>query len=371
MTWPLLPYSQYVYDLRKTLPDAYGARALFRYRLCDLDSHRLREAWRQVVRHHPVFSMRMDGKGQTPVPVENELQVPHFKTVFSEDDTYGYVEMTGNRILMDGYSLLVLMEDWYRAYNRLPLGKDDYTGYLQALQEHSQTETCRRHKEELTAHFASLSCPLHPMPDIPLTAGIPPAAGEYTYQLPDIHRAVGQVCRQYVLPADAVFAMAVMLAMMDYNHTREAALTWAYADRDSPETARIVGAVHKDIPLRLDLSDNRETLFREMRGEMRFGIAHSDYPLTLLPPFNAQWNNAANLLNNPQLAQVESLPLELVTPAETTFQSYAFFDILIEQADGLSLGFRYSSAHYREESVSRFAELAKDRLLWLTGSRTY
>ena len=371
MTCSLLPYSQYVYDLRKVIPDAYDGHGLFRYRLCDLDSNRLQEAWRQVVRHHPVFSMRMDGKGQTPVPIEDELQVPHFKTFFLEEAPYGYVEMTGNRILMDGYSLLILMEDWYRAYNRLPLEKDDYIGYLQTLQEYEQTATYHRHKEELKAHFASLSCPFHPVPDTPLTTGIPPAVGAYTYQLPDVCEAIEQVCRQYVLSADAVFAMAVMLAMMDYNHTCEAALTWAYADRDCPINARIVGAVHKDIPLRLTLSDNRETLFREMRSEMRFGIAHSDYPLTLLPPFNAQWNNAANLMNNPQLSLRETLPMELVTPPETIFRSYAFFDIFIEQADGLSLGFRYSSAHYREESVKHFAEIANDRLLWLIGSRTY
>ncbi len=366
MTYPLLPYSQFVYDLRKILPDAYEGHGFLRFRLCDLDSGHLQQALRQVVRHHPVFSMHIDDNGQTPAPIDDELQTQYFRASFSEDETYGYIELTFNRILMDGYSFHILKEDLCRAYNNLPLEKDDYTGYLQAFHRHSQSETYRRHREEMIARYANPAYPLHPHPDTPVESDIPSSEETYLADLHDMGGRIDRIGRKYVLSSDAVVAAAVILAITDYNRTNQAAITWAYADRDSNANARIVGSVHKDIPLTLPRLDDKEILFREMRNQMRFGIAHCDYPITLFSPFNAKWNFAANLIHEPQTDFAGYLPLEPFREDEYSFPTYSLFDILIQDEPCLSLRFRYSATHYKVESVTRFAGLIRDRLMWLT-----
>ena len=366
MTYPLLPYSQFVYDLRKTFPDAYEGHGFLRYRLSELNPLRLEKALRLVIRHHPVFGMRMDDNGQTPVPVEDELQTPFFKVTFTADQLYGYIEIRYNRILFDGYSFSLLAEDLYRTYNGLPLEKDDYIGYLFAQQEHLQSDTYRRHRDEMIARFGSLTCPLQPVPDTRLEAKLPSADGNYTLTLNSLHESIEQMSRRYILPSDAVFAAAVLFAIMDYNHTSQAAITWAYADREIPQNARIIGSVHKDIPLVLEHSRDKEGIIRQIRNQIRYGIAHSDYPLTLLPPYNRQWNYALNLIHDQMIEFDNSFPIEPYRTDETTFPTYSLFDIFIQDRSELSLNFRYSAAHYRKESIDRFANLIYNNLLWLT-----
>lgn len=360
MTYPLLPYSQLVYDLLQDNPELYYYTLLLRCPKSQVDANRLRESVAKAITNHPALCCRIDEEGQQAVDTPNPLQGQYHEVQIYEKDDYIYLSCTINRILGDGASLMILAEDMLRAYQGLPLEPDHYFDYLQRYMALPTDAHACASQTALVAELGDITCPVRPRTDIPLDAEVVPMAGEYVVDLSQYATALERISAHEHVSMDALICLCSMLTIMDDNHTDDAALTWAYVGRDTAEEQRIFGSLHKDIPLKIHRASMHDML-RAIRNAMRSGIAHSDYPFTLIPPYSQLWNYAANVLHQPLLEDVfaqSPIPFEIVpVTSDQPSMAYSLFDIEIEDQPQLQVRFRYSATHYTEEHIRRFADL--------------
>lgn len=371
MKYTLLPYSQLVFDMLKTNPDVYYTRFSFRVDKREVDVERLRRAFEMVLRHHPVFSMHVDEEGlQECCPLEDVLCGQYHSVNFYDEGDYVQVDIAYNRILGDLLSEHVWLNNLFRAYQGLPLQPDNYLDYLERMERDKQYQRYTADKDWLEREFGNLTCPVHPRTDVPLDKPCIPIGGtmldDYSAWKEKLH-AFGE---ENLLPLTALFSLASALAIMEYNHADEAALTWAYNGRETPEDQHIFGSLHRDIPFcaRKTLIENRESAIRYARKQYRDGIAHSTYPLTLTKPNTNLWNYALNVLVQPSVEQLlKNCPfaLEVMPPTDEPQVAYALLDIEIYDEEQLHIIYRYSSTHYKSESIRRFAALVRKYVLWL------
>ena len=263
------------------------------------------------------------------------------------------------------------LNNLFRAYQGLPLHSDNYLDYLERMERDKQSQRYTADKDWLEREFGNLTCPVHPRTDVPLDKPCIPIGGtmldDYSAWKEKLH-AFGE---EKLLPLTALFSLASALAIMEYNNTSEAALTWAYEGRETEEEPRIVGSLHRDIPFcaRKTLIENRESAIRYARKQYRDGIAHSTYPLTLTKPYTDIWNYALNVLVRPYADGTHEeipLPIKVLPVDENIHPAYALLDVEIhEKMESLHLVYRYSATHYKPESIQRFAALVRKYVLWL------
>ncbi len=379
MRYPLLPYSQLVYDMLQRVPGVYQyGPVVFRMNATEVDEEKLCNAVVTALKQHPVFQTRFDDNGQEFVESNDILNGTYHNISIYRQYNSIFLSFTVNRILGDTYSIFLLFRDILLAYQGKQLQNDDYYAYLNRLEAHKNSDKYARHREWLESEFGKVRCPVRPRTDFPLhTAGIP-VAGIYT-DLYDVcpnggtyRQLIKHISDREHISEYTFFTLCTALAIMDYEDTDQAALTWAYLGRDTLDDQNIFGSLHKDIPLKIDRSTNVESLFRQARNQTRSGIAHSDFPLTLTAPYNKTWDYAVNVLHQPS-------PEDLITEIPFHFEiagqdsdrqdiAYSLLDIEIENTDGsIRLVFKYSATHYREESIRRLARLIKRNAEWLLG----
>ena len=374
MTYPLLPYSQLVFDMLKTNPDVYRTHFALRLNPREVDIEHLKNAIEIAIRNHPVFFMQVDEQGrQSYVAQQNTLHGRFYSVDFSSDKGCIRMDVTLNRILGDAKSVLLLIEDVCRAYRNLPLVQDNYLAYLAQLQKTQQSTRYIADHQWLEAEFGDITCPVHPKTDIPLETKDRPLEGTMLLDYTDLRESLYILAHDQLLPLTAVFSLACALAIMEYNGTDEAALTWAYEGRERPEEQRIFGSLHRDIPFKinnkLQITSNQLDLLRHARKQYREGIAHSSYPLTLTKPHTDIWNYALNVLEQPMTENLEEqipFPFELIPQTDTPCLAYALLDVEIMDGAQLLINFRYSATHYKTESIHRFAVLVRKYTEWLT-----
>jgi hypothetical protein len=299
------------------------------------------------------------------------------KLKFAESGNDLIITTQFSRILGDGKSGQILIEDVKRAYEGLPMESDDYWGYV-ARYEQKKTEPHYGISQAwLMREFADETVPVRPTIDRKwLTTLLPPKAGLYMDDLTSLREQINQLVQEQHLTMDGVFSLCAALAIAEYCGTDEAALTWAYEGRETPEEQRIFGSLHRDVPFRISRKSKVESqkpasrgeLIKEARNQIRSGIAHSDYPYTLTAPYSERWNYAVNVLRSaePQdMLRHIDLPIEVISVPEQKY-AYALLDVEIhEHPQYLSLWFRYSATHYKESSIRRFAALVRKYVEWL------
>ena len=371
--YSLLPFSQLVYDMMRYFPRVYTFTYTLRLRGAADKAEQVLAAIRAALTGHPVFSSRIDRHGRQWAATASDLLHGPFHSVDSYAEASDlYLKIDFNRILCDGKSIEILIDDVLRAYRGLPLEPDDYWGYVAAFERRKTQPHYSISQAWLIKEFEDSSVPVRPAIDRKcLWTLLPPKPGLYQTDYTDLHVQIQSLSETQHLSMDGFFSLCTALAIAEYNGTDEAALTWAYEGRETPEEQRIVGSLHRDIPFKINrksIINNRESAIREARNQIRSGIAHSDYPYTLTAPYNKRWNYAVNVLRiaDPEdvLAQT-SLPIEIVSVPPQKY-AYALLDVEIhEHPDTLALWFRYSATHYKEASIRRFAALVRKYAEWL------
>lgn len=330
-SYPLLPYSQMVWELEQQMQGIYTFHFVLRYNPEKIETDRLKAAIGQAIGNHPVFR----GNEQ-------------YYDIVAEG---GELRFRLNRILGDGYSLGILMEDICRAYQGLALEPDYYFRYLQQVENHKRTTEYMAHGSQLMERYGEIDggvVPVRPMLDKEIEDGDEWLAGEYTLVL-DREVDNETVC------------LATAIAIMDYCKTDESALTWAYLGRENEQERHIYGSLHKDIPLRIRRSDSIDEYRRQIRQEIEHGILLSDYPWTLTHPQHDVWKYAVNVLQQPKWEDVDLQGLEFIpTPPEKLSIAYSLLDIEIGYK---SICIKYSATHYKEESIIRFAKLIETHIM--------
>lgn len=373
MKYPLLPYSQMVFDMLKTNPEVYYSRFSLRVDKREVDVERLKNAFEVTLRHHPVFSMHVDEEGmQEYVPAADIWHGQYYSVDFYDEGDYVQVDIAYNRILGDLLSEHVWLNNLFRAYQGLPLHSDNYLDYLERMERDKQSQRYTADKDWLEREFGNLTCPVHPRTDVPLDKPCIPIGGtmldDYSAWKEKLH-AFGE---ENLLPLTAIFSLASALAIMEYNGADEAALTWAYDGRETSEEQHIFGSLHRDIPFKINqqstIKNQKSDLIRLARKQYREGIAHSTYPLTLTKPHTDIWNYALNVLVQPSVEQLfKNCPfaLEVMPPTDEPQVAYALLDVEIYDEEQLHIIYRYSSTHYKSESIRRFASLVRKYAEWL------
>lgn len=372
-SYPLLPFSQLVYDSTRWMPQVYRFPFVYRWKDGAKEKERIEQAIRTAVANHPVFQMRTDWRGrQYPSLSQDVLNGQYHRVSFHIDGEHLLVSGFLGRLLGDGFSLRVLMEDIRRAYEGKSLEQDDYWDYLDYIEQQKKSKHYADSKTWLVNEFADLSIPVRPAIDRCLWTLLPTKVGRYTSDYSDLHGAINSLAETECLSMDGFFSLCTALAIADYCDTDKAALTWAYEGRERPEEQRIFGSLHRDIPFKINrkskIENQKSDLIRQARNQIRSGIAHSDYPYTLTAPYNKRWNYAVNVLRVEDEAElIKSLPgsVELV-PSPPQKYAYALLDVEIHETDEcLVLWFRYSATHYKESSIRRFAALVRKYAEWL------
>ena len=367
-----MPFSQLVYDMTRWMPGVYSFPFSYVWRGGAKEKDRIEQAVRTTLANHPVFQMRVDGHGNhNPSSLKDILHGPYHDFDLSVQGEDLVIKVQISRILGDGKSGEILLDDIERAYKGLPLAPDDYWGYVAAFEQRKTEPHYRISQAWLIKEFADSSIPVRPTIDRKcLFTFLPPKHGLYKAGYTDLHEKILSLSEAKHLSMDGFFSLCTALAIADYCGTDAAALTWAYEGRETPEEQRIVGSLHRDIPfhVRRSVIEDRESAIRAARNQIRSGIAHSDYPFTLTPPYTNRWNYAVNVL---RIADPEDtllgidLPLEIVSVPPQKY-AYALLDVEIhEHPDTLALWFRYSATHYKESSIHRFAALVRKYAEWL------
>ena len=372
--FPLLPFSQLVYDMTRWMPGAYRFSTTLFWKNGAKEKERIEKAFRMALENHPVFSMQVDWKGMHYASeLKDILHGPyHDMRIYTKgEDTY--IDISVSRIQGDGKSAEILLEDIERAYNGLLLEADDYWGYVARFEQRKSEPHYSLSRDWLISEFADESVPVHPTIDRRwLTTLLPPKAGLYEDDYTAWHEKIEQLKEAHFISYEGIFSLCTALAIAEYCGTDEAALTWAYEGRETEDEQRIVGSLHRDIPFKIKVKGERlkvkDELIKEARDQIRQGIAHSDYPYTLTAPYNKRWNYAVNVLRVPDPEVFQSLtglPIEFVSIPEQKY-AYAILDIEIhEKAESLQLVYRYSATHYKPESIRRFAALVRKYVEWL------
>lgn len=373
--YPLLPYSQLVWDVTRWMPGVYRFPITFLWCGGAKEKDRILPAIRTALTNHPVFSMSVDWRGRHyPSSLEDILNGPYLRVDIEEKGDDLAIKTDFSRILGDGRSWQIVFEDVARAYRGLPLEPDDYWGYVARYEQQKNASHYTISHDWLIDEFADDSIPVRPTIDRKwINTLSPPQAGLYKEDYTALREQINRLVNEHHLTLDGIFSLASALAIADYCGTDEAALTWAYEGRETPEEQRIFGSLHRDIPFQIKnlqspISNLQSDLIREARNQIRSGIAHSDYPYTLTAPYDKRWNYAVNVLRSaePQdMLRHIDLPIEIISVPEQKY-AYALLDVEIhEHPQDLSLWFRYSATHYKESSIRRFATLVRKYVEWL------
>ena len=370
--FPLLPYSQLVWEMTRWIPSVYMFPMRFRWIEGVNEKEHIEQAIRRTIQNHPVFAMCVDGKGRHYAGSGNDLLHSRYLKIDMVERGEDLIITTRfSRILGDGRSGQIFLEDVKRAYEGLPLDPDDYWGYVAQYEQSKASPHYKSSRDWLITEFSDESVPVRPSIDRRwLPTILPPKAGIYTDDYSIMQKQVNTLVSIHHLSFDGVFSLCAALAIAEYCGTDSAALTWAYEGRETPKEQRIFGSLHRDIPFFIQKSriDNREAAIRFARNQIRSGIAHSDYPYTLTYPYTKRWNYAVNVLHVTDLEDfllTLGLPLQLEPMPEQKY-AYALLDIeILEHPDTLQLRYRYSATHYKPESIRRFAALVRKYVEWL------
>ena len=376
--YPLLPFSQLVYDMMRWMPGVYRFPAILRWKDGAKEKDRIESAICLALANHPVFSMRVDRRGMHDVSeLKDILHGKYHNFSIIEEGKDALIQMELSRILGDGRSLNILLEDIERAYNGLPLEPDDYWGYVARYEQRKSEPHYLQSKEWLEREFSDQTVPVRPTIDRRFVATLlPPKVGVNEDDYTALHDKLDRLKEEHLISYEGIFSLCAASAIADYCSTDEAALTWAYEGRETEDEQRIFGSLHRDIPFKINhkspITNHKSDLIRFARNQIRSGIAHSDYPYTLTTPYNKRWNYAVNVLRIPDPDDIQSLtglPLELVSIPKQKY-AYALLDVEIhEKANSLHLVYRYSATHYKPESIRRFAELVRHYAEWLINNQ--
>ena len=368
--YPLLPFSQLVYDSTRWMPDLYTIYRLS-VRVPNIPLDFAKDGFEKVFNNHPVFGMRIDWRGRQYEKCDNEtpFRGPYHKFSLYEKEGYLYIDLAMSRILGDEKSLLVLIESIIRQYLGYPLIKDNYWEYVEKIEAKKLSSHYQSSKTWLKNEYRDILIPVHPTLDRNfLFALIPPKANVYVDEYTILTDKITHFIQNEHLTLDGLITLCAGMAIAEYCDAEEAALTWAYEGRETEEEQHIFGSLHRDIPFHIKRTKDKKELIKTARDQIRSGIAHSDYPYTLTSPYSKRWNYAVNVIRITDIEEaLKHIPLKVDILALPEIRyAYALLDVEIhENISSFNIVYRYSASHYKPESIKRFASLVRRNVEWL------
>lgn len=359
VTYPLLPYSQVVYDSLKTHPDAHARVLHIRLDGQQWDIARLRIAMEKTHRSFGVFEMAIDGEGhQYRVARENILEGPYHSVVITEHGPEILLDIRLNRILGDETSKILLLQTFIQCYEGAEPEADGYWEWLKAYEDRKQTARYVEHRKILEEKFGVVDYPVNLTAD---KSCIIEKEGLLQFDLQEFEQDIEMFKQDWLLSLNGLMVLATGLAIMDMEGTERAGLTWAYDGRETEQEQRIFGSLHRDVPIVLE-REPLEQMIRQTRNRIREGIRLSDYPYTLTQPEDSVWHKAVNVIFEPSWENVVNYfspsMIELSVDPET---EHVHLDVEVFESP-LRMQLRYDTACYTEQRIAEFAQQIKENV---------
>ena len=367
VNYPLLPYSQVVYEGLKHFSKDYTHTWQLRWQKGTVDVEHLHVALEKALRAHPVFEMRIDETGkQYREPSINLFVGPYQQLSIEDSDESVTLTAIFNRILGDAMSWIILGEDILRAYAGDDLQEDGYWEWLNTLGQYKETERYTNHRQILEQKFGIVDYPLAPQIDLKGGDGTDKTVD---CDLEDMGIDIQAFTAKHHLSLNGLIVLATGLAIMDMEGTNKAGLTWAYNGRETIQEQRMFGSLHRDVPICLERAELTE-LIHQTRNKLREGIRLSDYPYTLTSPSDSPWHKAVNVL-------VEPSPQVLIDQSDNWFElseipeiDHVHLDVEVYEHP-LRMRLCYNPACYSEQRIQLFAKQIKKNLLKILGEDEY
>lgn len=368
--YPLLPFSRLIWDQMQYLPDIYRDIISLTFDTSKVDVVRLQDSIEKALRNHPVFSMIVTEQGEQYYQSSDNILKGQFHSIeYHIEGNKLTVLFKFSRILGDSYSFRLLFQDIFRAYSRKPLFEDKY---LDFLHRYEQLKSSLQYKADQQWHeetFGLVDFAVRPNVDTDQPLSHFGEEVSVIEDLTEIRHLLQPICDQYKLSVSQFISLCVALAIMDYNSTNSAALTWAYLGRETMDEMAIFGSLHRDIPIKITkkgkAGSQKQDLLKQIQTQMTQSITHSLYPYTLLAPHNQIWNYAVNVLTSiTEERLTQYAPVPVLIDIEENRQAMSLLDIDVYE-DDLAIAYRYSVTHYKPESIRKFADLVRKYVEWL------
>lgn len=366
VTYPLLPYSQVVYDSLKTHPDAHARVWHIRLDGQQWDIARLRMAMEKTLRSFGVFEMEIDEEGrQYRVARENILEGPYHSVAITEHGHEILLDIRLNRILGDETSKILLMQTLVQCYHGEEPIADGYWQWLEVEERRKTTERYTAHSQALSMQFDSVDYPVAPSADAQSGDN---KDGLLLIDLQEFEQAVESFKQDCLLSLNGLMIMATGLAIMDMEGTDKAGLTWAYDGRETEQEQGVFGSLHRDVPIVL-VREDLEQMITQARKKIREGVRLSDYPYTLTQPKESVWHKAVNVIMEPSWENVKNYfsPLMIGLSEEAEIE-HVHLDVEIYERP-LRMQIRYNTSCYTEQRIAEFAQQIRTNLKKILAKR--
>ena len=367
--YPLLPFSQLIWDEMQMMPTIYRDKISLVIDLSTIEVVRLQDSIEKALRNHPVFSIIITDQGEQYFQPSNNILKGQFHSIkYQIKGNNLIILFEFNRILGDSYSFRLLFQDIFRAYSGKTLFEDKYLDFLYRYEQLKNTSQYKNDRQWYEENFGQVNYSVRPNVDTNQPLSQFGEEATFVDDLTDVKPQLLRICDQYQLSTSQYISLSGILAIMDYNGTDSAALTWAYIGRETMDEMAIFGSLHRDIPVKIIKKENsqKQDLLEQIQSQMKHSIAHSLYPYTLLAPQNDLWNYAVNVLTSiseKRLTQYTPIPVQL--SIDNNRKAMSLLDIDVCDDGDLIIVYRYSATHYKESSIRRFAALVRKYAEWL------
>lgn len=367
--YPILPFARLIWEQMQYIPEIYRDRVSLTFDTSLIDVARLQESVEKALRNHPVFSTIVTKQGeQYYQPSDNILKGQFHSIEYQIEGNKLIMLFEFSRLLGDSYSFRLLFQDIFRAYKGQALFEDKYLEYLRRYEHLKTTPQYEKDRLWYEENFGQGNYSVRPNVDTDQSLSRFGEEASLIDDMTETRPRLQHVCDQYKLSASQFISLCVTLAIMDYNDTDSAALTWAYLGRETMEEMAVFGSLHRDIPIKIirKKETQKQDLLGQIQAQMEQSIAHGLYPYTLLAPQNQIWNYAVNVMTSiteDRLTQYAPVPVQL--KIEENRQAMSLLDIDVCDDAGLVIAYRYSATHYKPESIRRFAAMVRKYVEWI------
>lgn len=355
-TYPLLPYSQVVYEGMMRHGDAPTRTFIFLADKGQIDISQLRIALENTLRCFGVFEMNVDEQGrQYRAARKNIFEGPFHEVKIDEENDTLRLLIRLNRILGDEISLNLFLRTLGRCYHGEKPIADDYWHWLDSEEQRKTMPRYTEHRTILSEKFDLVDYPVAPSSNT-LAAGV--SEEHLLFDLQEFEQNIESFKRESLLSLNGQMILAAGLAIMETEGTDKVGLTWAYDGRETEREQRIFGSLHRDVPIVLE-RDTFDNMISQVRNRIREGIRLSDYPYTLTQPKDSIWHKAVNVIIEPSRADLH-LPAG-ISVEEKQSDEHVHLDVEVFEHP-LRMQLRYDASCYTEQRIAEFGEQIKRNL---------
>ena len=384
---PMNYFQTYMFDYQLYAPYSimWNLPSMWRYAKKDVDAGRLAAAVNKVLDAHPVFRtilhynedselvQRYEPDLPVEVPLEKTtenkfrltilpalvqpfrlLDEPIYRCRIFETAENVYLFLDMHHIITDGTSLKVFSEDLTAAYEGRELGEDPYFLFMRDDYKHTLTEDYAQARTYYDSLYGgkNWTCMLTPemeSRDNTAEAVIVPLGIDN--ETLDKYFAKAKISRNAFLQTTALLTMASM------EKAENVMQGWVFHGRDSRKKDRSIGLLIKEIPLGLALGELTDitSMYESVRSQMSMGLAHRDYPYTMLNA-SAALNDVFCVIDEGDLMEVKglsSIPGETIQLPKAGSLGWLMSLVFFNQG-GIFLGLYYTVNRYHKHTVEKF-----------------